>query len=153
MNTTAKKQAISASAISRYLAGLFSLRSLGTDLGLLIIRLVCGLMAHHGWAKFDDFADGSGEWPDPFHVGPAVSKGLTVFAELFCTVLVVFGILTRPALIPLIICMLVIVFMVHGEDSFADREHPLMYLLLYLALFITGPGKYSIDRFIANRKV
>jgi putative oxidoreductase len=81
-------------------------------------------------------------------VGVATSYALTVFAELFCTLFLVIGLFTRAALIPLIILMLVIVFDIHGDEPFADREHGLMYLLLYIALLFTGPGNYSLDRLI-----
>jgi putative oxidoreductase len=52
------------------------------------------------------------------------------------------------AIIPLIILMLVIILIIHSEDTFADREHAIMYLLTYITLLFTGPGKFSIDRLI-----
>jgi putative oxidoreductase len=118
------------------------------DIGLLLLRLACALMLLHGWPKFTDFSDGSKDWPDPFHVGSTVSYALTVFAELFCTVFVVLGLFTRISLIPLIVCLIVIVFNVHGGDPLEDKEHGLLYLLAYLSLFFTGPGKYSLDSLI-----
>jgi putative oxidoreductase len=42
--------------------------------------------------------------------------------------------------------MVVIVFVVHSGDPFGDKESGLIYLLMYLTLFLTGPGKYSLDR-------
>jgi len=122
------------------------------DTGVLLLRLTCALMLLHGWPKFTGFSENSSNWPDPFHVGSTASYALTVFAELFCTLFVVAGLWTRLALIPLVICMVVIVFVIHAGDPFGDREHPLMYLLLYLTLMITGPGKYSLDRLIQNRR-
>jgi putative oxidoreductase len=44
--------------------------------------------------------------------------------------------------------MLVIILIIHSEDTFADREHAIMYLLMYLTLLFTGPGKYSIDKLL-----
>jgi len=125
---------------------LVSSNILALDAALLIFRLATALMALHGWSKFSDFYDGIEEWPDPLHVGPVASKALTVFAELFCALLVAAGLFTRAALIPLILCMIVIVFVIHAGDPFEDREHGLLYLLSYVALFLTGPGKYSVDR-------
>lgn len=121
------------------------------DSGVLILRFVCALMLLHGWPKFTGFSKNSGDWPDPFHVGPTASYALTVFAELFCTLFVVVGLWTRIALIPLVVCMVVIVFVIHAEDPFGDREHPLMYLMLYITLLFTGPGKYSLDRLIRKK--
>ena len=121
------------------------------DVALLLLRVACALMILHGWPKFTDFSEGSKDWPDPFHVGTTVSYALTVFAELFCSVFVVLGLFTRIALVPLIICLIVIVFDVHGGDPLEDKEHGLLYLLIYLSLFLTGPGKYSLDSLIEKR--
>jgi putative oxidoreductase len=128
-----------------------SSKALSIDAGLLILRLCCALMLLHGWPKFINFKENSGDWPDPFHVGTTVSYALTVFAELFCSVFVVLGLFTRIALVPLIICLIVIVFDVHGGDPLEDKEHGLLYLLIYLSLFLTGPGKYSLDSLIEKR--
>jgi putative oxidoreductase len=136
------------SFINNTFRNLLSSQSWSVDLALLLLRIACAFMILHGWSKFIDFSDGVAEWPDPFHVGPVASKGLTVFAELFCTIFVVIGLFTRFALIPLIICMVVIVFVVHSGDPFGDKESGLIYLLMYLTLFLTGPGKYSLDRML-----
>jgi len=48
--------------------------------------------------------------------------------------------------VPLIITMLVAAFVVHSADGFREQEVALLYLLIYFTLFITGSGKYSLDR-------
>jgi len=131
---------------------LFSHQGRYSDIGLLLMRFCGAFMILHGWEKFTNFSEGSADWPDPFHVGTKASYALTVFAELFCAIMVMLGLFTRATLIPLIILMLVIVFIIHSDDTFADREHVIMYLLVYLSLFFTGPGKYSIDRLIQKGK-
>jgi putative oxidoreductase len=65
--------------------------------------------------------------------------------------LLLIGLYTRLALIPLVICLFVIVFVVHGEDPLGDKEHAILYLAPYLTLMLTGPGKYSLDSWL--RKV
>ena len=132
----------------KLMKSLLSSKTLSIDIGLLMLRLCCGLMLLHGWPKFINFNENSVDWPDPFHLGSTVSYALTVFSELFCTVLIVLGLFTRVAIIPLIILMLVIILIIHSEDTFADREHAIMYLLTYITLLFTGPGKFSIDRLI-----
>lgn len=121
------------------------------DLGILLLRMSLALMALHGWSKFLDYEEGSADWPDPFHVGSQVSYALTVFAELICSLFILVGLGTRLALIPLIICMLVIVFDVHSGEPLEDREHGLLYLLGYLALLLLGPGKFSLDGWLGKR--
>jgi putative oxidoreductase len=77
---------------------------------------------------------------------------LTVFAEFVCSILLIVGLGTRLALIPLIITMLVAVFIVHAPDGMDKKEHGLMYLLPYFALFLLGSGKFSLDAFLKKEK-
>ncbi len=65
-----------------------------------------------------------------------------------CSVLILLGLGTRIAVIPLIVTMLVAVFIVHSGDPFAKQEMGLHYLLVYIMLLLTGSGKYSLDRLI-----
>lgn len=117
------------------------------SLAILILRLSFGfLMIPHGYDKMQEFLKGnSNDFPDPLHVSPMVSHGLTVFAEFFCSILLILGLFTRPALVILLGCMAVISFSIHGADPLGDKEHALLYLFTYLAIFLTGAGKFSVD--------
>jgi len=117
---------------------------------LLFIRMGVGFaMLSHGMSKFTKFfADGPIEFADPLGVGVQLSLGLTVFAELFCSIFIILGLWTRLAVFPLIITMLVIILIVHPGDGLKKQELPLMYLLIYLLLLVAGSGKYSVDRFL-----
>lgn len=123
------------------------------DLGLLILRAGVGLimMMSHGWPKLISFGEKSGEFYDFMGLGPAFSLGLTVFAEFFCSLFLVLGIGTRLFLVPLIILSLVIVLVIHGPDPFGDKESGLLFLIPFLTLLLTGPGKYSLD-YLLTRK-
>ncbi len=74
-----------------------------------------------------------------------LKRHFRVFAEVFCPVLLVFGLFTRYATIPLLITMGVAVFVVHGGDSFSKQELGLVYFVAFLTLLLAGPGKYSLD--------
>lgn len=126
----------------------------GRDLGLLIIRITFGgLIMFHGWGKLQGLLDGqAANFPDPIGVGPQLSMGLAVFAEFFCGALVVLGLATRPALVPLISTMLVAVFIIHADDPMPDKELALVYLGAYLGLLFTGPGRMSLDAKIGARR-
>lgn len=117
---------------------------------LLILRVAIGaFMLVHGYQKLQwVLAGGELQFADPIGLGVPASLYLAVFAEFFCSILVILGLATRLATIPLIILMLVAVFIVHGPDGFDKKEHGLHFLVVYLFLLVTGPGKYSIDRFI-----
>ncbi len=118
------------------------------DLSLLLVRIYAGgfMVFAHGWKKIDKLLEGGDGFPDPLGVGGLLSTGLTVFAEVVCALALVFGLLTRWASIPLIITMFVAAFIVHGNDGFGKQELPLIYMISYLVIFISGPGKYSLDR-------
>jgi putative oxidoreductase len=123
----------------------------GLDLTSLLLRLTFGFaMAYgHGWGKLMRFfGDGPVRFRDPLGVGVELSLGLATFAELLCSGLLIIGLFTRWATIPLIITMGVIIFMVHFNDPFNKLESPLMYLTAYVAILLMGPGKYSLDKII-----
>lgn len=120
---------------------------------LLIVRIsVSSFMLTHGIPKLMKFfSEGEITFPDPLGVGKIPSLLLTVFSEVVCSLLILIGFGTRLAVIPLMITMCVAAFIVHSTDGFGKQELPLLYLLVYLVLFVSGSGKYSIDGMI-NRK-
>ncbi|HXS58901.1 MAG TPA: DoxX family protein, partial [Hanamia sp.] len=82
---------------------------------------------------------------DVFGMGAGISLSLAVFAEVICSVLVLVGLGTRLAVIPLIVTMLIAALHVHAGDPFAKQEMALHFLLVYVLLFMLGSGKYSFD--------
>lgn len=115
-------------------------------LGLLILRVGLGILMipHHGWPKLANFAERKDTFMDFMGLGSAISLGLVVFAEFFCSILLILGLFTRAALIPLIITMLVVLG-TNGWLFFGKHELATAFLMGYTALFFMGPGKYSID--------
>ena len=119
------------------------------DVGLLVLRVVAsGLMIlEHGlpkaWAferKFDSF-------PDPLGIGHSASYICATLSETLFPLLVLVGLFTRLASIPVTFTMMVAAFVVHAGDSLRDRESSLIYLAAFLAIALMGPGKFSIDHF------
>ncbi len=125
-----------------------------TDWVSLILRLtICALMLSHGYPKFQKLmAGGEIQFGDPLHIGATASLTLVVLAEFICSILLVLGLFTRLALMPLIINMLVIVLVVHASDPLGRKELGLIYLFAYLALFLLGSGRFSLDYWIPNRR-
>ena len=91
------------------------------------------------------------KFADPIGIGMGSSLALTVFAEVLCAFLIMIGLGTRLATIPLIITMLVAVFVIHWADPFGDKEMALLYLIPYLAILFLGPGKISLDSIIKSK--
>ncbi len=132
-----------------------SFRTSQVDVALLIIRVgVAVFMLTHGLPKLHMlFAGGEIQFPGVMGLSSVVSLSLTVFAEVFCSILILIGLGTRVATIPLIITMVVAVFVFHLNDPFANQELGLLYLFLYLPLLILGSGKYSVDQVLNSARI
>lgn len=119
---------------------------------LLLFRLLFGiLLISHGLQKALNFETLAVVFPDPLGIGSQMSLLLAIFGEVFCSVAFVFGFLYRLAMIPMIFTMFIAFFVIHSADPFATKELAFVYLLAFVILFIAGPGKYSVDLFIAPK--
>jgi putative oxidoreductase len=110
-------------------------------LGYFFLESGLGKVRHLG-----TFVERFQEWGIPF---PPVSAAVSAYTELIGGALLVVGLLTRLASIPLFINMLVATLTVKlkkvaGLDDFVELDEPL-YALSFLWLFISGPGPLSLD--------
>jgi len=123
------------------------------DIVLFILRVgVALLMLSHGIPKLNTLlAGGEIKFPDPIGVGAVASLSLAIFAEVFCSVLVLIGLATRIAVIPLMVTMLIAILVIHAEDGLEKMEAGLHYLLAYVVLLFAGSGRVSFD-FLISRK-
>ena len=118
-----------------------------TNLALLIFRVGTGLMMlTHGYPKFQRLMAGEFRFGDPLGLGVEASLVLAVLAEFVGSILVILGLATRIATIPLMITMAVAWGIVHVDDPFGTQEKAALYLVCFLVLFITGAGNYSLDK-------
>ncbi len=124
------------------------------SLASLTLRLILGgsMLLAHGLPKLQNFSSIAEQFPDPIGLGSTFALGLTVFAEFFCSGLLILGLATRLASIPLAITMAVAAFLIHAADPFQKKELALLYLSGYLALVFLGSGKISLDRFFLGTK-
>jgi len=127
---------------------------LNSDIALLTGRaLIAALMLSHGLPKMQMlFSDGALQFPAALGMSAGLSLALAVFAEVVCSLLILVGLGTRLASIPLIITMLVAAFSIHAAEGFAKMELPLLYLAGYFVFFIAGSGKYSVDQLIKQKR-
>jgi len=123
------------------------------DFSVFFLRVLSSLfMLTHGYEKFMKIISGDWSFADPIGLGEPNSLFLAVLAEFFCSILVIIGLFTRPALFILGTTMTIIAFIVHKSDPIGDKEHALLFLIIYIAIFITGPGKFSLDyRFFSKK--
>ena len=102
------------------------------------------MLGGHGWGKLVGFST-TNNFPDPIGIGSLPSQALTVFAEFLCAALLIPGLYTRLAALPLVITMMVAGLIVHADDPFAKKEKALLYAVIFLAVACAGPGRFSVD--------
>ena len=123
------------------------MKKISIDFGLLLMRAFFSLgMMTHGYGKFLKVIQGDFEFGDPIGIGPKLSLILTVIAEFIAPILIILGWKTRMAILFPTITMIVAFFIVHDGDPFSRKEKAFVYLIAFLTLYFTGPGKYSLDK-------
>lgn len=130
-----------------------SLNLPATDVALLFLRIaVSALMLTHGYPKIVTlFGPEEISFADPFGLGAGITLALAVFAEFICSILVILGLGTRLAVIPLMLTMLTAFLIIHSDDPFQRQELPILYFSIYTFLLITGAGKYALDYYWLKR--
>ena len=126
------------------------------DVGLLLIRMGIGfsMMAFHG---YDKITGGTQLWAgvgaNMSHLGigfaPVFWGFLAAFAEFAGSILLILGVLFRPAALMLAFTMFVAILTHMNMPSDAPRaglsgaSHAIELMIVYVGLFLTGPGRYA----------
>ena len=119
--------------------------SKGFSLLLLCLRIFFGLMlTMHGLEKLYNYTELCYTFPDPTGIGSEITLLFVIFAEMMCSVAFIFGALYRLSMIPMLGVMAVAFIHIH-EASIAQGELAFIYLIVFIMMYITGPGQYSID--------
>ena len=116
------------------------------NIAMLILRAGMGiLMLPHGYDKLVNFQKYSKDFMNFLSMGSTTSLALLIFAEFFCSLLLILGLFSRFAVIPLIIAMFVALFKGHNGEVFGDGEHATLFIIGFLTILLVGPGKVSVD--------
>ena len=119
------------------------------DSAILFMRIFIGaMMLTHGIGKLQNYNAIVNSFPDPLGIGSAVSFAIITFVEVGCSVLIIMGLFTRLATLPLIFGMFVATFIAFPDKSFAAGELSFVYMGIYIMLLISGGGRYAIDAFM-----
>ena len=144
------------SASLRFAESLLARLSRTEWLGPLLLRLVFGYFwLETGWAKLhnlDFFSQRFVEWGIPL---PTFSATLSGATDLVGGALLMLGLGTRLATIPMIVNMLVALAVVvlpgiSTLDEFVELDE-VLYICVLFWLLVAGPGKASLDHWIARR--
>ncbi|HET7539420.1 MAG TPA: DoxX family protein [Polyangiaceae bacterium] len=125
-------------------------------LGPLVARITLGvLFVSTGWGKVHDLGKVTAFFSELGIPFPGIQAPMVSFIELFGGALLLIGLGTRLAALPLMASMAVAILTaqrenVHGlPDLFGLVEWTYFALLLWLAF--AGPGKVSLDRVLFGR--
>lgn len=124
------------------------------DLSMLLFRIVISLqlMIAHGLKKIGAGVAEAEKVPNPLQLPEIFNQYFAIAANLFFPVLVIVGLLTRLAVLPVLAVTLTGYFVVHWNDSLLEKDMPFMYSVVFLLLLLIGPGKYSLD-YLINKKL
>ena len=129
-----------------------SFRGNGVSLLILALRLFFGILFFtHGLDKLANFNELLPNFPDVLGFGSYMSLMVSIFCEFCCSLFLIAGLLVRLTVIPMMIAMAVAFFDVH-DGMFPEGELALIYLIMFIILYITGPGKFSID-YLIDKKI
>ena len=122
----------------------------------LLARItIAGVFAIAGWGKLNNLAKVTEYFTMLGIPAPQLQAPFVAGVEFFCGLLVLVGLCTRLASVPLIGTMVVALITAKREnisslfDLFEMSEYLYVPLLIYLIVF--GPGRVSVDYFLAKK--
>ena len=126
-------------------------RGKGVSLLILVVRVIFGILFFtHGLDKLVNFNTLVQSYPSVFGFGSYMTLMVSIFCEFCCSLFLISGLLVRLMTIPMIIAMGVAFFDVH-DAMMPEGELALIYFIIFIILFLTGPGRYSVDYLIDKR--
>ena len=140
--------------------GVAGLYEWGADLSYPLVRFFAGLiLAPHGAQKLFSMFGGSQEGTIGFLNKVGIAPGETWVIvlgviELVGGLMIAFGLLTRPWALAAAIELFVAAFYVHlGNGFFWNKggyEYPLLWAIVFLAIFFKGGVRLSIDSMLGK---
>lgn len=131
-----------------------------SNLGRLFLRLFVGVMfIQFGIRHLVGFSELQHSFPATLGMSSETCLILMICIELICSLMIMIGFLTRISCIPPIITMILAEhYIIHDllSDSFVATIDctepgylPIMFIGIYSAIMLLGPGKISLDYFLA----
>lgn len=121
----------------------------------IVSRLTIGLVfVQTGWGKFHNIQKVVGFFTELGIPAPELQARLAATAELVCGALILIGLFTRVATLPLIVTMTVAILTAkRGDiheltDLLGMEEYLIIVVLLWLGAY--GPGALSLDALLAR---
>ncbi|AJK48765.1 DoxX family protein [Burkholderia plantarii] len=117
-----------------------------TAAALLFLRVAASLLLLfvHGLPKALHVSAQLAVIEDPLHLGAPLTLGFAIFAEVACPLLMIAGVLTRLAAVPILVITVVALTLVHPDWSLEQGQFAWMLLILFGTVAIGGPGRYRV---------
>lgn len=112
------------------------------DFGLLFMRVCAALLMFklHGLPKLLNWSSELQNIDDPLGLGPHITLLAALFAQVLCPLLIVLGVATRLACLPILFLLLVALLVVHPDWSLEQGQFGWLFVVLFAGLALTGPG-------------
>lgn len=123
---------------------------------LLFLRITIGYRFYlTGKGKLANFANTTEFFENLRIPAPAFHAGLVGYTEMIGGLLLMVGLGTRLAALPLTITLVVAYLTAHREEGFSGLyeftdQAPFIFLCVTLVLLAFGAGKFSLDAFVAR---
>ena len=126
-------------------------RDNGASVVILLFRVAFGILfLLHGVDKMSNFQLLVQGYPSVFGLGSYMTLLITIFCEFCCSLFLIVGLLVRIMVLPMILAMGVAFFDVH-DAMMPEGELSLIYLIVFIILYLVGPGRFSVDYLIDKR--
>ena len=120
-------------------------RGKGVSLLIHVLRVVFGVLFFiHGLDKMLNFNTLVNDYPSVLGFGSYMTLMVSIFCEFCCSLFLMAGLLQRLLTIPMIVAMGVAFFDIH-DAMMPEGELALIYFIVFIVLFLVGPGRYSVD--------
>ncbi|MBK9184371.1 MAG: DoxX family protein [Ignavibacteria bacterium] len=112
------------------------------------------LLVYHGSSKvFDGMGDMIQGITDRGWPFPMLQAFMAAYIEFAGGVLLIVGLMTRPVALMTIGLFSIIFFVYSAADPFGKKEKALLFLFLAIYVFLSGPGKASVDALLFRKEV
>jgi putative oxidoreductase len=121
-------------------------RIVAADTALLFLRVAASVLVLivHGLPKTIHYASQLDAIEDPLHFGRTLTLGFAIFAEVVCPLLMIAGIATRLAALPIMLVSALALGCVHREWTLDQAQFAWMLLILFGTVAIGGAGRYRL---------
>jgi putative oxidoreductase len=144
--------------IKAFLFGGNQQNSISQNIGFLLLRFFVGLAL---CTVFEKFFPKNGIWgPQEWFIQDTANMGfpfptffawVAVLSEFFGGILLMIGLLTRPAALLNVFVTFTATFFYHNGDIGNSGLTSFFFMIMCLCILLFGPGKFSLDYFI-NRE-